>query len=140
MWLNPEFPADLFTFTEEICNGKLHFLCSVLDMRRSHFILSLNIKIIIKFFLTPPIKTWFSILKKICVNVPVSLSLTHFSGILESITLNGNIGKKLLNNLLLKYHCLKFLFYKIDKFLMCSGCKLLKIKKELPKISKSQES
>ena len=23
------FHADLVTFTEEICNGKLHFLCSV---------------------------------------------------------------------------------------------------------------
>ena len=26
---NPHFPADLATFTEEIFNGKLHFLCSV---------------------------------------------------------------------------------------------------------------
>ena len=26
---NPQFPADLVTFTEEIHNGKLHFLCSV---------------------------------------------------------------------------------------------------------------
>ena len=25
---NPQFPADLVTFTEEIPNGKLHFLCS----------------------------------------------------------------------------------------------------------------
>ena len=29
MWPNPQFSADLVTFTEEICNGKLHFLCSV---------------------------------------------------------------------------------------------------------------
>ena len=29
MWLNPQFNADLVTFTEEILNGKLHFLCSV---------------------------------------------------------------------------------------------------------------
>ena len=29
------FPADLVTFTEEILNGKLHFLCSVLDVCRS---------------------------------------------------------------------------------------------------------
>ena len=29
MCLNPELPADLVTFTEEILNGKLHFLCSV---------------------------------------------------------------------------------------------------------------
>ena len=28
MWPNPQFPADLVTFTEEILNGK-HFLCSV---------------------------------------------------------------------------------------------------------------
>ena len=29
MWLNPQETADLVTFTEEILNGKLHFLCSV---------------------------------------------------------------------------------------------------------------
>ena len=29
MWSNPQFPADLVTFTEDILNGKLHFLCSV---------------------------------------------------------------------------------------------------------------
>ena len=28
MWANSQFPADLVTFTEEIFNGKLHFLCS----------------------------------------------------------------------------------------------------------------
>ena len=28
MWSNPQFPMDLTTFTEEILNGKLHFLCS----------------------------------------------------------------------------------------------------------------
>ena len=26
MWPNPQFPADLVTFTEEIPNVKLHFL------------------------------------------------------------------------------------------------------------------
>ena len=29
MWPNLQFSADLFKFTEEILNGKLHFLCSV---------------------------------------------------------------------------------------------------------------
>ena len=29
MWPNPQFPTDLFTFTEEILNGKLHLLCTV---------------------------------------------------------------------------------------------------------------
>ena len=31
MWLNPQLPADLVTFSEEIFHGKLHFLCSVND-------------------------------------------------------------------------------------------------------------
>ena len=26
-WVNPQFYADMFTFTEEILNGKVHFLC-----------------------------------------------------------------------------------------------------------------
>ena len=29
MWPNSQFPADLVIFTEEILNGKLHFMCSV---------------------------------------------------------------------------------------------------------------
>ena len=29
MWPNPQETVDLVTFTEEIFNGKLHFLCSV---------------------------------------------------------------------------------------------------------------
>ena len=29
MWPNPQETADLITFTEEILNGKLPFLCSV---------------------------------------------------------------------------------------------------------------
>ena len=28
MWPNPQFPADLVTFTEETRKGKLDFLCS----------------------------------------------------------------------------------------------------------------
>ena len=28
MWPNPQFPADLITFTEEILSEKLRFLCS----------------------------------------------------------------------------------------------------------------
>ena len=32
MWPNPQETADLITFTEEIFNGKLHFLCTVLNV------------------------------------------------------------------------------------------------------------
>ena len=31
MWPNPQETADLVTYTEEILNGKLHFLCSEYD-------------------------------------------------------------------------------------------------------------
>ena len=36
MWPNPQFPADLVTFTEEILNKKLHFFaeCSIEITRR----------------------------------------------------------------------------------------------------------
>ena len=33
MWPNPDFPADLVTFTGEILNWKFHFLCSVYCMK-----------------------------------------------------------------------------------------------------------
>ena len=39
MWSNPQFPADLVTFTEEILNGKLHFLCSAEYLRKRTFLL-----------------------------------------------------------------------------------------------------
>ena len=31
-----QVPADMVTFTEEILNGKLHFLCSVGKQKNSH--------------------------------------------------------------------------------------------------------
>ena len=41
MWPNPQFPADLVTFVEEIRNGKLHFSCSgnlaMLNLERETF-------------------------------------------------------------------------------------------------------
>ena len=32
MWPNPQKTADFVTFTEEILNEKLHFLCSMIQM------------------------------------------------------------------------------------------------------------
>ena len=32
MWPNSQFPVDLVTFTEEILNGRLNFLCSENDV------------------------------------------------------------------------------------------------------------
>ena len=34
MWPNPKETADLVTFTEEILNGKLHFLCCEIGLKR----------------------------------------------------------------------------------------------------------
>ena len=42
MWPSLEFPEDLVTFTEEILNGKLRFLCS--DFQVSEAIESIEIK------------------------------------------------------------------------------------------------
>ena len=36
MWQNPQFPADLVTFTEEIFNGKLYFLCNDVDSTQTY--------------------------------------------------------------------------------------------------------
>ena len=36
MWPNLQFPGDLVTFTKEILNGKLHFLCSWCAQKCTH--------------------------------------------------------------------------------------------------------
>ena len=38
MWSNPHFPLDMVTFTEEILNGKLYFLCSDILKKQDCFI------------------------------------------------------------------------------------------------------
>ena len=35
MWQNLQETVDLVTFTEEILNGKLHFLCGVIEIYKS---------------------------------------------------------------------------------------------------------
>ena len=36
MWPNPQLPPDLVTFTEELLNGKLHFLCNVFEVSNNN--------------------------------------------------------------------------------------------------------
>ena len=38
MWPYPQFPADLVTFTEEILNGKLHFLYSAYHIKEGKYL------------------------------------------------------------------------------------------------------
>ena len=37
MWLNLQETADLVTFTEEVLDGKLHFLCSLSTLVDLHW-------------------------------------------------------------------------------------------------------
>ena len=62
MWPNPEFPADLVSFTEEILNGKLHFLCS--DGRFDHSSWAYEIA-----------KFWMI---KLCLNVSDAITFKNF--------------------------------------------------------------
>ena len=54
MWPNAQEPVDLVTFTEEILNGKLHFLCSVGKKRHCVF------KQVIKILFKDDIKPWLA--------------------------------------------------------------------------------
>ena len=47
MWPNPQFPPDLITFTEQIFNPKLHFLCSQLNFDQVYGILLIYLDILI---------------------------------------------------------------------------------------------
>ena len=44
MWPNPQVPANLVTFTEEILYGKLHFLCSAYAGSRKLSMMELFLK------------------------------------------------------------------------------------------------
>ena len=46
MWPNPQETADLVTFTEEILNEKLHFLCNVIAKHEAYGLDSLTLEFI----------------------------------------------------------------------------------------------
>ena len=51
MWPNPQGTADLVTFTEEIVNGKLHFLCSAMEIYTNCTVNEILVNIILESFL-----------------------------------------------------------------------------------------
>ena len=57
MWPNPQETAALVTFTEEILNGKLHFLCT--DLKKLQILIQSNIisRLNCTYFANFPIKT-----------------------------------------------------------------------------------
>ena len=69
---DPQFPADLVSFTEEILNGKLHFLCSANRLNN----LSRNLF---------PIHAVYAY-------------MLQNTGILEIIEIKGSMDKKLVNS------------------------------------------
>ena len=78
MWPYPQFPADFVTFTEEILNGKLHFLCSGRDrlminestVTPKNYILSVGVKTDFFKFSTNP-SCWR---RKITVSLDINVS------------------------------------------------------------------
>ena len=75
MWPNPQFPADMFTFTEEILNRKLHFLCGGSDSRLS----SNSNKFFHKRFSEGFFWSDFSYLQQFLINVRTQLFYKTFS-------------------------------------------------------------
>ena len=65
------FPADLVTFTEEILNGKLNFLCSVyIDWRSIYFITCRKKQLLLPLLLALIIANWTLILNNFYPLVP----------------------------------------------------------------------
>ena len=73
MWPNPQFPADLVAFTEEIFNVKLHFLCSV--KRVKYCIQQLAINIFIPWYMSRLLITFFCLLLFFWVFCPVNATM-----------------------------------------------------------------
>ena len=76
MWPNLQFPADLVTFTEQILNRKLHFLCSVCKL--SQFSIFLNhiciMRICIRGVLRAKSNIWDGTVNYFCKNLPLRCS------------------------------------------------------------------
>ena len=71
---NPLETEDLVTFTEEILNGKLHFLCSVIAKHEAYGFDSLTLEFIKKYLTNRKQRckagNCFSICRKIASGVP----------------------------------------------------------------------
>ena len=105
MWLNPQFPADLVTFTEKILQGKLHFLYIRRRLRICWLLLK---KLLTKnFFLKkfshkPILQTPFVIFKPLIYcfgktigfDVKASLATRPVSRLIRWILQTGDITKK----------------------------------------------
>ena len=76
MWRNPQFAADLATFTEEILNGKLHFLRSDISNLANIYLLKVD-------------EQYTKILCKICSKLTIkTLNLSGFVRMYLLLTLS----------------------------------------------------
>ena len=90
MWPNPQETADLVTFTEEILNGKLHFLCSEVQENTHFSEFYLNSKLYEKISNNPVsyIKmTWKRKVILFYLNLFISFNISWLS--IEKIRING---------------------------------------------------
>ena len=74
MWPNPQFPADLVTFTGAILNGKLHFLCSdrnIVFLRQTKYLHFSNCNCMVIFLFDPLL----TILKTLICHTKIYISV-----------------------------------------------------------------
>ena len=64
---NPLETADLVTFTGEILNGKLHFLCNGFAVGICNY--AINNMVLWTLFCSPLLKIWSSFVSKVSVSV-----------------------------------------------------------------------
>ena len=85
MWPNPQFPADLDTLTEEILNGKRHFLCSACKTNIIRYIITMYNTSVINIHTTPSnelVLFWL-----LCVSVVLMISPKVFTIYILTITI-----------------------------------------------------
>ena len=102
MWPNPQETADLVTFTKEILNGKIHFLCNEINPSLVTFLLvmalTVNFKLDLDFtyfacFVRKSCIWCFAIFTWVCIELLVCYyqSLRHFFMIFCNMAHRGSM-------------------------------------------------
>ena len=87
MWPNPQFPAGFVIFTEEILNGKLHFLCCETNSRISRDSEIFKRKNFSYFLETCMILCYFCHEVLVCLSKYFTLNMEYIQWWFSSVTL-----------------------------------------------------